>query len=260
MKEKKRADQILFDRKTVESRAKAKALIMAGQVEYRIPGKDWIKLEKAGSLFVEEVEFKLKEVNPYVSRGAQKLLGAFEQWPFLESAVENKIALDIGASTGGFTQVLLEKGASKVVAIDVGRNQLHEKLKSDERVLSCEKTHILKTDQSFWSGISIEPSFPFVVTDVSFISLKKIIVHVKQYLEKGAYWVMLVKPQFELNPNKVPKGIVRSQDDRQLALDSVKEICQSNDFEVIGDCESPIQGQEGNVEYLLLTKFIGGMS
>jgi 23S rRNA (cytidine1920-2'-O)/16S rRNA (cytidine1409-2'-O)-methyltransferase len=254
MKLKKRADQLLFENNLTESRSKAQALILAGSVEYLSPKGLWVKLQKAGELFSTETTFKITDATlKDVSRGATKLRAVFDEWPFLTEQVKDASALDIGSSTGGFTQVLLEKGAAHVVALDVGTHQLHERLRKDPRVLSLEKTHVLKIDEGFWKHQK-ELSYPFgvFVMDVSFISSNKVLFHAHPWLKAGGHWVLLVKPQFELEPSKLRKGIVKSEEFRQEALLSVVNFANKlGCFNVKGYCESPIAGMDGNKEFLL---------
>lgn len=252
MKNKKRVDQILVDQSKVETRSKAQALILAGSVEFKKDDR-WEKVKKAGDAFLPETEFRIEDATlADVGRGAQKLRGAFQAWPEIEEALKEKLALDIGSSTGGFTQVLLEKGATKVVALDVGTHQLHERLRKDSRVLSLEQTHVLRIGESFWKEKNISLPFDFFVTDVSFISVTKVLSHAYFWLKSGGFWVLLVKPQFELDAKKVPRGIVKNPDFRKEALERVLNLINElGCFRVLGQIESPITGTDGNVEYLL---------
>lgn len=251
-KNKKRADQILVDQAKVESRSKAQALILAGSVEFKKNDR-WEKVKKAGDAFLPDTDFRIEDATlGDVGRGAQKLRGAFQAWPMIEEKVKDQVALDIGSSTGGFTQVLLEKGATQVVAVDVGTHQLHERLRKDPRVLSLEQTHVLHINEVFWVEKNISLPFGFLVTDVSFISVTKVLAHAHSWLSSGAFWVLLVKPQFELEAKKVPRGIVKNPEYRKEALDRV--LCLVRElacFKVVGQIESPITGTDGNVEYLL---------
>jgi 23S rRNA (cytidine1920-2'-O)/16S rRNA (cytidine1409-2'-O)-methyltransferase len=214
--------------------------------------KNWEPVDKAGQSFSETTLFKLKNEGPVdVGRGALKLRGAFEVWPELRHAARNALALDVGSSTGGFTQVLLEEGASRVVALDVGTHQLHERLRKDPRVLSLEQTHILKVQDSDWLYWGIKLPLNFVVMDVSFISVTRILAHVAPWMAPKAPWIVLVKPQFELDRQRVPKGIVRKEEDRQEAIERVRQACEATHcLEWRGLVPSPIQGGDGNIEYL----------
>ncbi|HVJ65983.1 MAG TPA: TlyA family RNA methyltransferase [Bdellovibrionota bacterium] len=247
-----RADERLVHLALVESRNKAQALIMRGKVEYYDErAASWKAVEKAGQQISETAALRLVgEEDKYVGRGAYKLLQALESWPQIPSSGAR--CLDIGSSTGGFTQVLLERGATHVVALDVGTNQLHEKLRSHAGVLSLEKQHVLKMDEARWREVGIEPSFDIIVSDLSFISLTKIIPHAWAWLRDGGHWVMLVKPQFELEPSKVPRGIVKDPKHRKEALDKVVACilnCPLARVNASEDCRT--QGAEGNTEYLL---------
>ena len=160
--------------------------------------------------------------------------------------------MDIGSSTGGFTQVLLEAGAQNVVALDVGTHQLHERLRVNPKVVSLENTHVLRIEENFFREKNIALPFDLIVTDVSFISVKKILKHAAEWLVNGGYWIVLVKPQFELEPKKVPKGVVKNPEFRKQALQGVITLAtELGCFRVLGQCESPIRGAEGNVEYLV---------
>jgi 23S rRNA (cytidine1920-2'-O)/16S rRNA (cytidine1409-2'-O)-methyltransferase len=250
-KNKSRADELVLMAGLAETKSKAQALIMAGEI-LCLKNEEWIPLEKAGQSLPIDVPLKKKNQGVVdVGRGAQKLRGAFKEWPELEQKVRGALCLDIGSSTGGFTQVLLEKGAKKVVALDVGTHQLHEKLRSDPRVLSLEQTHILKVQSSDWLYKNIALPFDMVVMDVSFISATKIFAHVAPWMRPAAPWIVLVKPQFELDRARVPKGVVRDEEDRQLAIQRVRRSCEEIDLlEWRGLVQSPIQGSDGNIEYL----------
>lgn len=250
-----RADEQLTALALVESRNKAQALIMRGQVEFfEDKSQIWKRVEKSGQQLPAGAAMRLTgQVDQYVGRGAYKLLQALKIWP--EIVVQGKRCLDIGSSTGGFTQVLLEAGAEHVVALDVGTNQLHEKLRADARVFSLEKQHVLKMDEARWREVGHAPAFGILVSDLSFISLTKILEHAWPWLESGGHWVMLVKPQFELEPAKVPRGIVREARYREEALERVKSVilrCPGAQVCATVDCETP--GAEGNTEYLLWAK------
>jgi 23S rRNA (cytidine1920-2'-O)/16S rRNA (cytidine1409-2'-O)-methyltransferase len=251
-----RADELVVRLGLVETRSRAQALIMAGEVLWaRRDTKgdvSWEAVTKAGQSVSEDTELRLKHDGPRdVGRGAQKLRRAFEVWPELQEDAVGVLALDIGSSTGGFTQVLLENAVAQVIALDVGTHQLHERLRGDDRVLSLEQTHILKVESADWIKWNVTLPFRFVVTDVSFISVTRIFAHVAPWISPGAPWVVLVKPQFELDRTRVPKGIVRSEEDRQEAIRRVKAACEEGGLLTwCGLVESPIQGGDGNIEYL----------
>jgi 23S rRNA (cytidine1920-2'-O)/16S rRNA (cytidine1409-2'-O)-methyltransferase len=251
-----RADELVVKAGLAESRSKAQALIMAGEILLARTdasgNKTWEPVQKAGQAVVEDSELKLKHEGPQdVGRGALKLRGAFDQWPEVLERARGALGLDVGSSTGGFTQVLLEKGAARVVALDVGTHQLHERLRRDPRVLSLEQTHILKTEAADWKRHGVELPFGIVVMDVSFISVTRILGHVAPWMEPGAPWIVLVKPQFELDRSRVPKGIVREDSDRKEAIRRVRQACEETGLLTwCGLIESPIQGGDGNIEYL----------
>ena len=237
---KERLDVLLTERNLAASREKAKALIMAGQVY--VAGQ---KEDKAGSMFPEDVQIEVRgDALPYVSRGGLKLEKALQVFPI---ETKDRICIDIGSSTGGFTDCLLQNGASYVYAVDVGRGQLDWKLRNDPRVCSMEKTNIryLTPDQ-----IGVLPTL--AVTDVSFISLKLVFPPMHALLAKEAEAVALIKPQFEAGREKVgKKGVVR---DPQVHLEVIRNVlgyAKESGFTVMGLDFSPIRGPEGNIEYLL---------
>lgn len=240
---KERLDVLLVNRNLAESREKAKAIIMSGNVFV-----DGQREDKAGSTFPDSAAIEVKE-NPlkYVSRGGLKLEKAVAQFGF---SLNGKICMDVGSSTGGFTDCMLQNGAVKVYSVDVGTNQLAWKLRQDERVISMEKTNIryLTPDQ-------IDDSIEFASIDVSFISLTKVLQPVRELLDEAGEIVSLIKPQFEAGREKVgKKGVVR---DKKVHMEVISLVC---DYAAsIGfDCQelsfSPIKGPEGNIEYLLYLK------
>ncbi len=238
--EKARLDRLLVDRGLAESRERAQALILAGQV--LVNGQ---KQEKAGALVLRGADIRiLGEVLPYVSRGGVKLEAALREFKIDASG---KTALDVGASTGGFTDCLLQHGASKVYAVDVGYGQIAWKIRQDKRVVVIERTNIRDIDPSLIS----EP-IDIITIDVSFISLEKVIPSVIDFLKPGGDLIALVKPQFEVGREQVGKGgIVRDEAARKGAVDRVAGFIRSNGFEVKGLIQSPITGQDGNVEFLV---------
>lgn len=238
---KERLDVILVRQGYAPSREKAKALLMAGNVFV-----DNQREDKAGTLFDEskiKIEVKGRTL-PYVSRGGLKLERAIGQFPI---TLQGKVCMDIGASTGGFTDCMLQNGAGKVYAIDVGHGQLDWKLRSDERVVCMEKTNFrYVTDEDIAEPID------FASVDVSFISLTKILIPARKLLQQGGEMVCLIKPQFEAGRDKVgKKGVVR---DRNVHIEVVHRIVDYADmigFSVRGLTYSPIKGPEGNIEYLM---------
>jgi len=236
---KQRLDHLLTDRRLAESGSQAQRLIMAGLVY--VNGQ---KSDKAGTKFRGDVEIEVRETLKYVSRGGLKLEKALNHFPFDSKGA---ICLDVGASTGGFTDVLLQNGAEKVYAVDVGHSQLHYKLQNDARVINLEKTHVrLLTDEH------IPEKVDAIVIDTSFISLTKVLPYSWPFLKRGGWCVALIKPQFEVGPKFLVKGVVKEDEVRQSAIDKILEfIPKLSTAEVLGVTESPIHGPKGNVEFLL---------
>ncbi len=238
-----RLDQLILKKGITESRQKARALIMEGKV--LVNGQ---KIEKPGTLVEENSEIKLcgKSLS-YVSRGGLKLEKAIREFSI---EVKNKVAMDVGASTGGFTDCLLQHGAKKVYAVDVGYGQLAWKLRTDPRVVPIEKTNIRYMNRDL-----IRESLDMVTVDVSFISLKLVIPKVLEFLKPEGEIVALIKPQFELGPGDIEKGgIVKSEDKRIKAVEEIKKFFEKLNLKVAGIIESPIKGQKGNIEYLIYAK------
>lgn len=237
---KKRLDMMLVERALAPSREKAKAYIMAGQVYV-----DGQKEDKAGSMFTETVKVEVRgNTLPYVSRGGLKLEKAMNEF---DVSLEGKVCMDVGASTGGFTDCMLQNGAAKVYAIDVGTNQLAWKLRQDERVVSMEKTNI-----RYVTHEDVPDNIGFSSIDVAFISLTKVLVPVRNLLADNGRVVCLIKPQFEAGKDKVgKKGVVR---DKKVHLEVVQNVmiyAMAIGFKVLELNFSPIKGPEGNIEYLL---------
>jgi len=236
---KQRLDQLLVDRQLAESADQAQRLVMAGLVY--VGGQ---KADKAGMAFREDAAIDVREVLRYVSRGGLKLERALEYFPF---QAEGKICLDVGASTGGFTDVLLQNGAEKVYAVDVGHGQLHYKLQHDDRVINLEKTHVRKLTDSL-----IPEPIDALVIDTSFISLTRVLPCAWPFVKKGGWCVALIKPQFEVEAKHLDRGVVRDDEHRQAAIEKVLAMTGELDgAEIIGITESPIHGPKGNVEFLL---------
>lgn len=237
---KQRLDVLLVNRNLAESLEKAKAIIMSGEVFVNGQRED-----KAGSSFPEEVRIEVKS-NPlkYVSRGGLKLEKVMEKYGF---ALKSKVCMDVGSSTGGFTDCMLQNGAAKVYAVDVGTNQLAWKLRQDERVVTMEKTNIryLTPDQ-------IDDKIDFASIDVSFISLTKVLLSVRELLDVKGEVVSLIKPQFEAAREKVgKKGVVKDLKVHIEVIQMVSTYANSIGFDTIDLDYSPIKGPEGNIEYLL---------
>ncbi|MBA3511452.1 TlyA family RNA methyltransferase [Sphingomonas sp.] len=235
-----RADQLLVARGLADSRTRAQALILAGSV---FSGDR--RVAKAGDLLAEDAPLEVKgRDHPWVSRGGVKLDHGVTHFGF---DVAGAVALDIGSSTGGFTDVLLSRGAAKVYAVDVGTNQLAWKLRQDPRVVVHEQVNARYLDES----VVPEP-VDVVVCDASFIGLSKVLGPALGLARPGARLVALVKPQFEAGREEVGKGgVVRDQNVRRRVCDQAADWVASQGWTVLGIAESPITGPEGNVEYLL---------
>jgi len=237
-----RLDLLLVERGFFPTRTKAQAAIMAGKV--RVENHPH---PKAGLEIRGDTEITIEpDACPYVSRGGLKLAAALQQF---EISAQGRTALDLGASTGGFTDCLLQNGAEKIYAVDVGTNQLDFKLRNDSRVVVMENTHARELVARLF-----DPLPDLCVADVSFISLSKVLSHVLPCLKRPAELILLVKPQFELEPKKVPKGIVRSEEYRREAIDRVRQAAAHLGLAEQGLIESPIKGARGNIEYLLYLK------
>ena len=234
-----RADLLLVSRGLADSRAKAQAAIAAGGVT-----ADGRLVTKASEPLDETCDLKAQPAHPYVGRGALKLVHALELWPVV---VEGRVVLDVGASTGGFTEVCLEHGAARVYAVDVGRGQLHPKLAADPRVVALEGVDA----RTLTAELIPEPP-NLVVCDASFIGLAKVLPRALALAATDADLIALVKPQFEVGPDLVGKGgIVRDAEARARALADVASFLTTSGWTVLDTADSPIQGGDGNSEYLL---------
>lgn len=244
---KERLDVLLVKNNLAPSREKAKALIMSGIVYV-----DGQKEDKAGAAFEEEgiiLEVRGNAL-PFVSRGGLKLEKAFSVFPL---EVKDKVCLDIGASTGGFTDCMLQKGATKVYAVDVGHGQLDWKLRQDPRVICMEKTNFRYVTKE-----QIPEDIDFAATDVSFISLTKILPAAKALLKPLSFMVCLIKPQFEAGREKVgKKGVVSDFKVHEEVIEKIESFAASIGFRIAGLDFSPIKGPEGNIEYLLYIQNAG---
>jgi len=238
-----RLDQLLVDRGLVESRSRAQALLIGGRV--RVGDGDAARLDrKPGDLVDPATTLDVVAPEPYVSRGGHKLAAALDAFG-IDPA--DRICLDVGASTGGFTDVLLQRGASRVYALDVGRGQLAEALRRDPRVISLERVNAreLRAD-------SLADRISLAVIDVSFISLRLVLPALPPLAKPRAPVVALVKPQFEVGRADVGKGgIVRDEAARAQAVADVAAAARGLGFAVLGETTSPITGGKGNVEFLL---------
>ena len=241
---KERLDVLLVKKGLAPSREKAKAVIMAGSVYV-----DGQKEDKAGSVFDEEsAQIEVRgHALPYVSRGGLKLEKALQVFPI---TLTDKICMDIGASTGGFTDCMLQNGAAKVYSVDVGYGQLDWKLRQDERVVCMEKTNF-----RYMTPEDIPDVLDFASVDVSFISLDKILTPAYALLKEQGEMVALIKPQFEAGREKVgKKGVVRDPKVHEEVVSKIVRHADEVSFEVLDLSYSPIRGPEGNIEYLIHLK------
>lgn len=240
---KERLDVLLVKRNLAESREKAKAIIMSGNVFVEGQRED-----KAGTTFSDEVQIEIKgHTLPYVSRGGLKLEKAVANF---DVCLEGKVCTDVGASTGGFTDCMLQNGARKVFAIDVGKGQLAWKLRQDDRVICMEKTNI-----RYVTPEDIGEPLDFASVDVSFISLSKVLPAARELLKDGGEMVCLIKPQFEAGREKVgKKGVVRDPKVHLEVIQTVLQTAMDLGFSILDLEYSPIKGPEGNIEYLVHLK------
>ncbi len=237
---KKRLDVLVYEKGFAESREKAKAIIMAGQVYV-----DNQKADKAGASYEETVHLEVRgNALRYVSRGGLKLEKAMNSFPI---DLSGKITMDIGASTGGFTDCMLQNGAKKVYSIDVGYGQLAWKLRTDERVVNLERTNMRKVTRE-----QVPDLIDFFSVDVSFISLRLILPVARELTAENGQAVCLIKPQFEAGREKVgKKGVVRDPAVHAEVVRNIYDFCLQNGFDVLGLDFSPVKGPEGNIEYLI---------
>ena len=235
-----RIDKLMVQRQLAGSRERARALIMAGRVLV-----DDQPVDKAGTQVDQEASIRLKgEDIPYVSRGGLKLARALETF---QVTAAGRTALDVGASTGGFTDCLLQEGARKVFAVDVGYGQLAWKLRDDQRVINLERTNIrhLTPDQ-------LDEIPDLAVIDASFISLEKVLPSTTALIKPGSDIIALIKPQFEVGKGQVGKGgVVRDPDQHAQVIEKIKLVAAQAGCQVVQLCESPILGTKGNREFLI---------
>jgi len=237
----KRADLLLVERGFFESRAKAQEAIAAGHVSV-----DGHVLRKASETISGAAEIEAAPLYPWVSRGGLKLIAALDAFGI---DPKDRTCLDIGASTGGFTHVLLERGAARVHAIDVGHGQLHEKLRADPRVDAHEGLDARKLSPALFA------TPPRLITcDVSFISLKLVLPPVLALADVNASLIALIKPQFEVGPAQVIKGIVKSEEARLKACADITACVEARGWVMIGIIPSPVTGSDGNQEYCLAAR------
>ncbi|MCR4663637.1 MAG: TlyA family RNA methyltransferase [Endomicrobiaceae bacterium] len=236
---KKRLDVLIFEKGLVESRSKAQALVMAGTVLV-----NGIKITKAGTQVSEDDLIEIEKQNPYVSRGGLKLESVLT---LFNINFVDKVCIDIGASTGGFTDCMLQHGAKKVYAVDVGTAQLHYKLRNDSRVVNIENVNFRYFDKSL-----LKDEIDIITIDVSFISLDKILPLANQIIKEEGIIVAMIKPQFELEPNEVKKGVVKDEALRQKAITKIKNFAVNLGLEILKEQDSGVKGPKGNLEHFVL--------
>lgn len=238
MAEKKRLDVLLFERGLAETRSKAQAMIMAGEVLV-----DEQKVDKAGTKFAENVIIRIKERPQFVSRGGEKLAGALADFAY---TVRGLVCADVGASTGGFTDCLLQNGAAKVYAIDVGYGQLAHKLRIDERVVVMERTNARYLE-------TLPEAIQLVVVDASFISLRLLLPAMNAWLGENGDIIALIKPQFEAGKDDVSRGgLVKDSEVHERVIREVASAAEESGLCITGLTVSPLKGlKEGNTEFLI---------
>jgi 23S rRNA (cytidine1920-2'-O)/16S rRNA (cytidine1409-2'-O)-methyltransferase len=240
---KQRLDELLVAKGYADSRSQAKALILAGKVKL---GTE--RLDKPGRSFPQDSELTVEAPPRFVSRGGEKLEGFLDRFNI---SVQGLPILDVGASTGGFTDCCLQRGAISATCVDVGRAQMHNKLIQDDRVTNLEKTNA----RHLQPGDLPQPTYPRIVMDLSFISLTKVLPAVWQFMEPGGCLIALVKPQFEAEKNEVDagRGIIRDEAIHERVLATIQNFAlrELHGAELIGTMDSPIKGTDGNREFLL---------
>jgi 23S rRNA (cytidine1920-2'-O)/16S rRNA (cytidine1409-2'-O)-methyltransferase len=241
-----RADVLLVERGLVDSRSRAQALIMAGQVS-----TDDRRIEKPGTQLPGDTPLFVKQPARFVSRGGDKLEHALTQFERHGLDVTGKRCVDVGASTGGFTDCLLQRGAARVVAVDVGYGQLHGKLQSDPRVVVRERTNARHLQPS-----DFDEPVDLVVVDASFIGIGKLVDAIARILAPGGDLVALIKPQFEAGKQAVDKskGVIRDDAVRDAAIQGAIDDIAAAGFEILTSTDSPIRGPKGNLEHLVYAR------
>ncbi len=241
MPRKRRVDVLLVERELAPTRARAQALILAGKV---YSGDR--RIDKAGVELDAAAELSVREGERFVSRGGHKLEGALDA---LGCVVEGATCADVGASTGGFSDCLLQRGASKVYAIDVGHGQLAHKLSTDPRVVIMDRTNARHVTKEAFSE-----RLDWVVADASFISLEKLLPAISSWLEPGARLLAMIKPQFEVGRDEArrTRGVIRDAEVRSAAIEHVLAAIRESGFDVLGGADSEVAGPKGNVEYFVL--------
>ena len=246
---KQRADELLVALGLAESRAKAKALVMSGKVRL---GTE--RIDKPGRILPADAPLQVETPPPYVSRGGEKLRGFLDHFPL---PLQNLHLLDLGASTGGFTDCLLQAGAAAATCVDVGRAQLHDKLRRDPRVHNLEKTNV----RHLRPGDLPRPTYPLIVMDLSFISLSKVLPAAWNFLEPEGHLIALVKPQFEATKKEADagRGIIKDPLVRARVLEETKIFAAAHlpQASLAAERESPLQGTNGNREFFLAWRRAG---
>ena len=244
---KMRLDQLLVVRGLVATRSRAQAVLLAGQV--RVGHGDGARRDRRpGEQVAVDIDIELERGPRYVSRGGEKLAGALDAFGVDPSG---RVCLYVGASSGGFSDCLLQRGARRVYALDVGRGQLAEALRQDERVVSMERTHAARLDPAAEDPLRLPEQAGLVVADVSFISLTRLLRGMAAHAAPGGDILPMVKPQFELSPAQVPKGVVRDPEARALAVARVRDHARELGLEVVAEAESVLVGPSGNHEFFL---------
>ena len=239
-----RADQMVLSQGLASDLKQASAMILAGEIVAKSGGQEW-RIEKPGDQIDSGTVFRKKAVSNFVSRGGDKLLSAVQSLG-LKGSFKDKRVLDVGASTGGFTDCVLSLGSKEVVAIDVGKNQLAWKLRKDPRVLVFEGTHICDAEKS------VLGTFDWILADISFNSLARLLPCVEVFSKPGTHCLLLVKPQFELSRSEVPPGgVVMDPSSREKAISSVQEEMAQRGIHVLGVAESSVHGRSGNIEVFI---------
>jgi 23S rRNA (cytidine1920-2'-O)/16S rRNA (cytidine1409-2'-O)-methyltransferase len=238
MTTRERADRLLVTRGLFESRARAQAAIAAGLVT-----ADGVTVRKPSDAIATDAAIEAAPQHPYVSRGAIKLAAALDHF---QSDVVGRVGLDVGASTGGFTELLLQRGAGKVYAVDVGSGQLHPRLHGRDEIVSLEQTDIRTLEPA---RLTEQPDF--AVVDVSFISLKLVVPSIAKLLRPRAFLIALVKPQFEAGRSNIKKGVVRDAAIHEAVCDDIAAFLARQGWRVGGRTPSPILGGDGNREFFI---------
>ena len=240
MVRKERLDKLLLEKGIAPTREKARALIMAGKVavEGRVIDKPGTKIDLDAAIQLKEETFL------YVSRGGEKLEGALKAFDIDPKGL---VVMDVGASTGGFTDCVLQKGAGKVYAVDVGYGQLAWKLQKDPRVVNLERRNV-----RYLRREEVEEEIDLILVDTSFISIEKFIPHLLEFLKKGGAILSLIKPQFEVGKGEVGKGgVVKEATLHQKVIDRISSFCRGLGLRVLGVTESPLVGPKGNKEFFI---------